>query len=184
MELLLLGYLIVSNTLRHMFHYYYFSIPLKVPRLLRHNINECTDRFSWSLSAEGLHHAKRTTLPNKLCSSPPRQTHTPCLAHTVHLRVIFWIIYRGAIGEKRLMSTAPCLQVCSICKTRDQKGKAIPVTGREDPQGYETSRLPHFLDNRLTDCGEVVSPTRRPPFTPQEDSWYSFLLEAESTPGP
>jgi hypothetical protein len=30
----------------------------------------------------------------------------------------------------------------------------------------------------------VVSPTRRPPFTPQEDSWYSFLLEAESTPGP
>jgi hypothetical protein len=26
--------------------------------------------------------------------------------------------------------------------------------------------------------------TRRPPFTPQEDSWYSFLLEAESTPWP
>jgi hypothetical protein len=22
------------------------------------------------------------------------------------------------------------------------------------------------------------------PFTPQEDSWYSFLLEAELTPGP
>jgi hypothetical protein len=42
-------------------------------------------------------------------------------------------------------------------------------------------RLPHFLDNRLTD-GKVVSPTRRPLFTSQEDSWYSFLLEAESTP--
>jgi hypothetical protein len=27
------------------------------------------------------------------------------------------------------------------------------------------SRLPHFLDNRLTDGGEV-SPTRRPAFTP------------------
>jgi hypothetical protein len=25
---------------------------------------------------------------------------------------------------------------------------------------------------------------RRPPFTPKEDSWYSFLLETESTPGP
>jgi hypothetical protein len=24
---------------------------------------------------------------------------------------------------------------------------------------------------------------RRPAFTPQEDSWYSFILEAESTPG-
>jgi hypothetical protein len=45
------------------------------------------------------------------------------------------------------------------------------------------SRLPHFLDNRLTDGGEVVSLTRRPPFIPQEDSWYSFLLEAESNRG-
>jgi hypothetical protein len=26
--------------------------------------------------------------------------------------------------------------------------------------------------------------TYQPPFTPQEDSWYSFLLEAESTPRP
>jgi hypothetical protein len=43
--------------------------------------------------------------------------------------------------------------------------------------------LPHFLDSRLTDDGKVVSLRRRPPFTPQEDSWYSFLLEAESTPG-
>jgi hypothetical protein len=46
------------------------------------------------------------------------------------------------------------------------------------------SRLPHFLDSRLTDAGNVVSLTRRQPFTPQEDSWYPFLLEAESTPGP
>jgi hypothetical protein len=29
----------------------------------------------------------------------------------------------------------------------------------------ETSRFPHFLDNRLTDGGKVVSLTRRPPFT-------------------
>jgi hypothetical protein len=41
-----------------------------------------------------------------------------------------------------------------------------------------------FLDNRLTDGGEVVSLTPRPPFNPQEEPWYSFLLEAESTPRP
>jgi hypothetical protein len=29
--------------------------------------------------------------------------------------------------------------------------------------------LPHFLDNPLTDGGEVVSPTRRPPFTPANE---------------
>jgi hypothetical protein len=50
----------------------------------------------------------------------------------------------------------------------------VPVTGRGGPWGCETSSLPHFLDNRLTDGGEVVSLTRRPPFTSQEDS----------TPGP
>jgi hypothetical protein len=45
------------------------------------------------------------------------------------------------------------------------KREAIPVTGHGGPQRYETSRLPYFLDNRLTDGGEVVSLTRRPPFT-------------------
>jgi hypothetical protein len=64
------------------------------------------------------------------------------------------------------------------------KYKGIPVAGRGDPYGCEMLRLPHFVDSRLTDGGEVVSLTRRPSFTPQEDSWYSFLLEAESTPGP
>jgi hypothetical protein len=32
------------------------------------------------------------------------------------------------------------------------------------------------LDNRLTDGDKVASLKRRPPFTPQEDSWYSLLL--------
>jgi hypothetical protein len=38
---------------------------------------------------------------------------------------------------------------------RTKKGKAIPVTGSGGPYGCERSRLPHFLDNRLTDGGEV-----------------------------
>jgi hypothetical protein len=63
-------------------------------------------------------------------------------------------------------------------KQGQEKGKAILVTGREDPYGCETSKLPHLLDNHLTDGGKIAT------FYPQEDSWYSFLLEAESTPGP
>jgi hypothetical protein len=51
---------------------------------------------------------------------------------------------------------------------KPKKCKALPVTGRE---GYETSRLPHFLQSRLTDGGEAVILTRRQAFTPQEDSW-------------
>jgi hypothetical protein len=64
------------------------------------------------------------------------------------------------------------------------KSKVIPVTGHGGPLGCEMLRFPHFLDNRLTDGGEVVSITRRPSFSPQKDFWYSILLEAESTPGP
>jgi hypothetical protein len=40
------------------------------------------------------------------------------------------------------------------------------------------------VDSRLIDGGTIISLTRCPPFTPLEDSSYSFLLEDESTPGP
>jgi hypothetical protein len=53
---------------------------------------------------------------------------------------------------------------CGHCR-EGKKGKAILVTGRGGPYGCETSRLPHFLDNRVTDGGEVISLTPRPPFT-------------------
>jgi hypothetical protein len=49
-----------------------------------------------------------------------------------------------------------------------KKGIPIPVTGRGGPQGCETSRPPHFLENRLTDGGEVVSLLCQPPFTPRK----------------
>jgi hypothetical protein len=65
------------------------------------------------------------------------------------------------------------------------KGKDIPVTGRGGPQSCETSRLTHFLDNQIIDSGKAISLTRRPAcLCPQKNSWYSFLLEAESTPEP
>jgi hypothetical protein len=45
------------------------------------------------------------------------------------------------------------------------RGTAIVVTSRRDPCGCETSRIPHFLGNRLTDGGEVIRLTRRSHFT-------------------
>jgi hypothetical protein len=56
-------------------------------------------------------------------------------------------------------------QMTSACLN---ESKAIPVIGRGGPYSCETSRLPHFLDTRLTGCGEVVSPTCRPLFTPRK----------------
>jgi hypothetical protein len=45
-------------------------------------------------------------------------------------------------------------------KVKKVKSKAIPVTCRGGPHGCETSRLPRFLDSRLTDGCDVVSTWR------------------------
>jgi hypothetical protein len=58
------------------------------------------------------------------------------------------------------------------------------VTGSGGAWGCETSRLPHFIYKRLSVGGTVGMLKFRLPFIPQEDCWNSFLLEAESTPGP
>jgi hypothetical protein len=68
------------------------------------------------------------------------------------------------------------------------KSKAILVTGREGPQGCETSRLPHFLENRPIDGAEVVGLTRRPSFTPRKIPGIQFcyrlsLLQGHSAAG-
>jgi hypothetical protein len=57
------------------------------------------------------------------------------------------------------------------------KKRALTVTGREGSQGCVTYRGSYlFSNNQVTDGGKVVS------LTPQEDFWYSFLLQDESTP--
>jgi len=52
----------------------------------------------------------------------------------------------------------------------------------------ESLRVPGDRGSQISrqsahECGKVVSPTHRPPLPPRKHSWYSFLLEAESTPG-
>jgi hypothetical protein len=50
-----------------------------------------------------------------------------------------------------------------IKSTHTKKDKAIPVTGREDWEGCETSRVPYLLGNRLRDSSEfVILSTGRP----------------------
>jgi hypothetical protein len=51
------------------------------------------------------------------------------------------------------------------------------------PLGLREDETPTFSDIQPTDGVKVVKPYAPAAFYPQEDSWYSFLLEAESTPG-
>jgi hypothetical protein len=65
--------------------------------------------------------------------------------------------------------------------------KKVKLSLQQTVEAHRVVRRRGFhisLDNPLTDGGKVVSLTLRPPFTPPKYSWYSFLLDAESTSGP
>ena len=67
--------------------------------------------------------------------------------------------------------------------------KSTPVTGHADPEGSRRVKAPRYLDNGTV---MVVGRQSYAPaaFTPRsipgdrKHTWYSFLLEAESTAGP
>jgi hypothetical protein len=68
------------------------------------------------------------------------------------------------------------------------KSKAIPVTGLGGLQGCEMLRIPHCLDNRLTDGGKVVGPTHPPHFTPHKHYYFNvsgtyFCYRLSKPPG-
>jgi hypothetical protein len=56
------------------------------------------------------------------------------------------------------------------------KKKTIPVRDPGGSLGYEMSRLPHFLDNQLTDGSEVVRLMDLPPFTPPPPRKFLVLI--------
>jgi hypothetical protein len=80
-----------------------------------------------------------------------------------------------------------CMYVCIrmyvcmyVCK---RKGEVVPLEARCGPQGSRRFRLQNFHDMRHM---KVVrsSASRTGRLYPQECSWYSFSLGAESIPGP
>jgi len=82
-------------------------------------------------------------------------------------------------------------QIQNSCKelifsTYGCKDKAFPLQAWAGPEGSRRFRLPDFRQS-AHEGGKVVGPTHRlplPPPPPRKYFRYSFLLEAESTPGP
>jgi len=68
-------------------------------------------------------------------------------------------------------------------KSNTVKVKAVPLQAWSGPEGSRKLRFPGFMIT-AQDGGKVVSLTHRPRLPPRKYSWYSFLLEVESTPGP
>jgi hypothetical protein len=62
------------------------------------------------------------------------------------------------------------------------KGKAVPLQAWGGPEGSRKLRFPDFL--MAQDGGKVVSLMQWTHLPPGNTPGYSFLLEADSTPGP
>jgi hypothetical protein len=64
---------------------------------------------------------------------------------------------------------------CRLISSVKVKGKAVPLQAWSGQEGSRKLRFPHFM---------TAQPYTPAAFTPRKYTWYSFLLEADSTPGP
>jgi len=62
------------------------------------------------------------------------------------------------------------------------KGTAVPLQAWSGPEGSRKLRFPDFT-TMAQNGGKVVSLKHRPHLPRKKYTWYSFLLEVESTPG-
>jgi hypothetical protein len=91
-----------------------------------------------------------------------------------------------SLASRRTLVIPAVLHFIPKGSYKNSKLKAIPVTGRGGPYGCETLRLPHFytIGSQRWDCQPYAPAGQPATLYPQEDSWYSLLLEVGSTPGP
>ena len=68
-------------------------------------------------------------------------------------------------------------------RTASKEGKTVPLQAWTGPEGSRKLRFTDYVTT-AQDGGKVVSLTHRPLLLPTKYYRYSFLLEAESTPGP
>jgi len=69
------------------------------------------------------------------------------------------------------------ISITSLSRQNIGQHKAIPFQPWIGPEGSRRLRLPDF--KTIGTCMRYAPAA----FTPRKHSWYSFLLEAESTPG-
>jgi hypothetical protein len=67
-----------------------------------------------------------------------------------------------------------------LVKKKVKLSRYRPEQAQRVPEGWGSQ-----ISRQSThEGGKVVSHMHRPPLPPRKYSWYSFLLQAESTPGP
>ena len=107
--------------------------------------------------------------------SPRSQSGEPALKWNHSVRVACLKVPGGFGWNLVLLAYSKMLRSPVVKKSHYRPGEAQRVPG---VWGSQISR------QSAHEGGRVVSPTHRPPLPLRKCSWYSFLLEAESTPGP
>jgi len=64
------------------------------------------------------------------------------------------------------------------------KRQSNPFTGLDRPWGFQEFEAPRFQDNRHMKVVILSALRTGRLYPPRKYSWYAFLLESESTPGP
>jgi len=84
------------------------------------------------------------------------------------------------------MFHVPCINQTynffKITNALECKGKPVPLQAWTGPESYRNLRFSDFVT--MAQDGGRLSAYAPAAFTPRKYSWYSFLFEAESTPGP
>ena len=93
------------------------------------------------------------------------------------LYISFFLVIRFSYFITQLVE----LQSEIVCWKR--KGKAVPLQSRSGPESSRKLRFPDYMTT-AQDGGNGCQPYAPAAFTPSKYSWYLFLLEAKSTPGP
>jgi hypothetical protein len=81
-----------------------------------------------------------------------------------------------------LLVAVTVVVVVVVVTSEKDKGKSNPVLAYIGRDGSRNLRLPGVSANRYMKM--VVSLTHRPPLPSWKDFWYTFILQAESVPGP
>jgi hypothetical protein len=147
------------------------------------------EKWLWRRGTEAVQSDTRSTVTSPYINlleqgcTTSNQWRTALYLRNLHVGRIINIIF--SYTPTNICSAIITSMKCELDPWQTYKGKVNPVNRPWRPVGLWDVEVPTFsLDDRLSDGGKFVSLTRRPPLTLQDDSRYSFLSEAESTPAP
>ena len=133
---------------------------------------------------------ERYTVQTRKCKvTYIRRTFVFCLfvslfVNEIHSRRWLYFLHQVKVTVPSLLAPPYAADHWSLSGPTSRNCKSNPITGLDWPWGFQEAEASRMSRQSAHEGGKVVSPTHRPPLPPREYSWYSFLLEAESTPGP